>query len=102
MALTTFATQAGSRKCWPKRLRAIMPVLLFDFLDLFLAHPEVMADLVNERFRNRCDKVFVVVGGAFVRSLEDQDAIRQRVAVAPVALMQRGACIQPERRLRLA
>ena len=62
------ATQAGSRKCWPKRLRAAhatrparrsvvsvvaAPVALLDLLDLFLAQAEVVADLVNQRLADR-------------------------------------------------
>src|ERR1044071_5982305 len=67
IARMTFATHAGSRKCWPKRRRArpsvlrivvvqvvvgdAAPVLVLDLLNLLLAHPEVVADLVNERDR---------------------------------------------------
>ena len=62
MAATTFATHAGSRKCWPKRLRATMPGDgLFDLLDLLLAHPEVVADLVNQRLADRDDEIFFVI-----------------------------------------
>src|SRR6185312_2536117 len=98
IAVTTFATHAGSRKCWPNRLRAIMPVLFFDFLDLLLAHAEVMADFVNERFADRDDEIVLVRRLPFVRSLEDQDPIRQAVAVVPAAFRQRRARIEAEQR----
>src|SRR5947208_2454256 len=60
IALTTFTTHAGSRKCWPNRLRAIIPILLFDLFDLLLAHPEVMADFVNERLADSDDEILIV------------------------------------------
>src|ERR1043166_488936 len=100
IAFTTFTTQAGSRKCWPKRLRAIIPVLLFDLFDLLLAHAEVMADLVNECFGDRHDEIVFVVGFPFVRALEEQDAIGQAIAVVPAALGKRRTGIQPKQRAR--
>src|SRR5439155_10037307 len=100
IAAMTFAIHAGSRKCWPNRLRAVIPVLLFDFFDLFLAHPEVVADLVNECFADGHHEVVVIVRVALERSLEEQNAIRQAVAVIPAPFGQRRAGIEPEQRAR--
>src|SRR5262245_48414914 len=96
IASTTLITQAGSRKCWPKRLRAAIPVLLFDRLDFVLAQSEVVADLVNQRLADRDDKIFLVVRLAFERALKKQNAVRQRVPVVPAALGERRALIQAQ------
>ena len=61
----------------------VVPVLLLDLFDLLLAQPEVVADLVDERLADRHDEVVFVLGVALVRTLEEQDAIGQRVAVVP-------------------
>ena len=42
-----------------------------------------MADLVDQRLADRRDEVVLVLGVALVRALKEQDAVGQRVAVAP-------------------
>src|SRR5215471_4272804 len=98
MASITLMTQAGSRKCWPKRLRAIIPVLLFDRLDLVLAEAEVVADLVNQRLTDRHDEIVLIIRLALERTLKEQDAIGQRIPVAPLPFGQRNALIQTQQR----
>src|SRR6186997_1495789 len=59
MARTTLSAQAGARKCCPNRRRGLLildrlaaPELVLDLLDLVFAHPEVVAELVDHRFRD--------------------------------------------------
>ena len=91
---TSLATQAGSRKCWPKRLRAwrvtavavvlvgpqrvAAPVALLDLLDLFLAQAEVVADLVDQRLADHGAHLVLVVAVLLDRPLEERDAVGQR------------------------
>ena len=55
---------------------------------------------MNQRFANRHDEIVLIVGLALVRSLKQQDAIRQGIAVVPAALGQRGALVEPEQGIR--
>ena len=75
------------------------PVLLLDLLDLFFAHAEVVADLVNQRLADRHDQIVLVLGFALVRALKEQDAVGQRIAVVPAAFGQRRALVQAEQRV---
>src|SRR5262245_56980487 len=100
MARTTLSAQAGSRKCCPNFFLArgfavtvvvvlvvlAAPVLLFDFLDLFLAEAEVVADLVDQRLTDADNQIVFAVGLPLVRTLKDQHALREDVAVAGRAL----------------
>ena len=63
----------------------VVPVSFLDLLDFLFAQPEVVADLVDERLADGDDEIVVVFGGSFERSLEEEDAIGQRVAVVPAA-----------------
>src|SRR5688572_7721946 len=101
-AATSLLTQAASRKCCAKRLRAFIwfgvaaPVALLDLHDLFLAHPEVMTELVNQRLADGDDDlILVALAVVFDRPLEQGDAIRQLIAVLR-ALGERRALIQAE------
>src|SRR5438132_8550013 len=96
----SFATHAASRKCCPNRLRAFAtPVALLDLFDLLLAEPEVVPDLVNERFRDAVAHIVFGLAVFFDDVPEQRDAIRQRVAVAPRPLRQRRALIQAVQRV---
>src|SRR5207249_9057853 len=75
------------------------PVLLFDLLDFFLAQPEVVSDLVDQRLADRDDQIVFVVGLALERTLEEEDAVRQRVSIVPSSLRQRHALIETEQRV---
>src|ERR1044071_4730118 len=113
MTSITFVTQAGSRKCWPKRFRGLAdlirsallflvfatPVALLDFFDLLFAQAEVVPNLVNQRL---CDRIADVIIGLAVfldNRLEQRDAIRERVAVAPRPFGQRRALIETVKRI---
>src|SRR5471030_1812941 len=93
------ARQALAPSTWHPVSLFSPPILLLDLLNLVFAHAEVVADLVDERFADRCDEILLVLRVALVRALEDQHAIGQRVAVAPAALRQRRALIQAEQRV---
>ena len=76
------------------------PVLLFDRLDLLFGHPEVVADLVDQRLADGHHDVVVVVAGVLDGPLVEHDAIGQRVAVVPAPLGQRRALVEAEQRVR--
>ena len=107
------STQAGSRKCWPKRFarawtvrprvvvgsRFAPPVPLFDFLDLFLTEAEVVPDLVDQRLANHGANLVVVFAVFLDRPLKKRDAIGQDVAERPCAFGERGALIEAVQRI---
>src|SRR5947207_60588 len=118
----TFTTHAGSRKCCPNRLRGFAlpaspfpaspfppfpfppspfplvilatPVALLDLFDLLFAEPEVVPDLVDQRLANAIAHIVLGLAILFDHRLEQRDAVRQRVAVAPRALGERRSLIQ--------
>src|SRR3954464_13472010 len=105
IARTTLATHAGSRKCCPNRLRAapgglavtdVVPVFLLDLLDFLFAQPEVMPDLVDERFADCHHEIVVIFGRSFEGALEEEDPIGQNVAVAPRPVGERSALVEAE------
>src|SRR5262245_43133946 len=98
MAATSLATHAASRKCWPNRLRAFTtPVALLDLHDLVLGHPEIVAELVNQRVADfHDDAVFVALTEVLDGLLIQRDPIGQGVAEGPAPLGQRRSLIQPE------
>src|SRR5262245_50093321 len=75
------------------------PVALFDLFDLLLAHPEVVADLVNERLPDNGTDFVFVLAVLFNGLLEERDAIGKLIAVLPRALGQRRALIQAIQRV---
>ena len=87
MAATTLAAHCGSRKCCPNRFRGLgaclvidpvaplilvplTPVAILDCFDFFLAHAEVVTNLVNERFADRADDLVLVIRGLLNRALD--------------------------------
>ena len=76
-----------------------VPVLVLDVLDFLFAHPEVVPDFVDERLADRHDEVVFIFGFALVRTLEDEDAVGQRVALRPLAFRERNARVEPEQRI---
>src|SRR6266480_3871570 len=71
-----------------------MPVALLDFLDLLLAEAEVVPDLVDQRLRNAVAHVVFGLAVFFDDALEQRDAVRQGVAIAPRPFRQRRSLIQ--------
>src|SRR5665213_868578 len=98
MPLTPLTTPSGVRKCCPKRLRAIIPIVFFNVHDLRLTHAEVVADLMNERLADLGDHSALAARFALDRPLKQQDAIGQRVAVIPTACRKRRALVEAEER----
>src|SRR6187431_1845266 len=111
----SFATHAGSRKCWPNRFRArgrglilvvfirpqclAAPVALFNLLDLFLAHTEVVADFVNERFADDRAQFILVFAVLLDRALKERDTVREVVPECPGAFGQRRALVEAKERV---
>ena len=77
----------------------IAPVLLLDLFDFFLAQPEVVAELVDDRLGHALADIFLVFARLFDGQLVDRDSVRQRVSVVRVALGQRRALIEAEQRV---
>jgi hypothetical protein len=73
--------------------RFAAPELLFDFLDLFLAQTEVVAEFVDDGLGDAIAYFILVLACFFRRLLVDRDAVRQVVAERPAALGQRRALI---------
>jgi hypothetical protein len=51
------------------------PVSLLDFLDLFFAQPEVVADFMDQRFADHGANLVLVFAVLFNRLLEERDLI---------------------------
>ena len=105
----------ASRKCCANRLRGShrrrprrrsssarrASSALRSSIDLLFAHPEVVAELVDQRFADRDDDlVFVAVAVLLDRALEQRDAVGQLVAVIPAPLGERRALVEAEQRVR--
>src|SRR6185369_8342956 len=67
-------------------------------LDLLFAQSEVVPDFVNQRLADRDNQILLAVGLALEGTLEEQDAIRERVSIIPATLGQGRSLVQPEKR----
>src|SRR4051812_17063021 len=84
--------EGGSSSLFLDRLAA--PELLFDLLDLVLAHSEVVSELVNHGFGDAVADLVLGLARLLSRLLVDRIAIRQIVAEAPAALGQGSALVE--------
>src|SRR5687768_13258216 len=111
-AAISLSTQACSRKCCPKRFRGRLPivvfvggdrlatpVLLFDFLDFFLAEPKVVSDFVDQRLADDGANLVLVFAVFLDGTLEQRDAVGQGKGDIRRALGQWGSLIEPVERV---
>src|SRR5262245_30049306 len=75
------------------------PVAFLYVFDLFFAHPKKVANLVNQRLTDRHHEVVLILSFTLVRSLKDQDAVGQGVAVVPSPFSERRSLVQAEQRV---
>ena len=74
--------------------RVTPPVPLLDLLDFLFAEPEVVADFVNEGLADGSANLVLGFVVCFDGTLEQRDAIGERIAVLPGAFRQRNSLVQ--------
>src|SRR6266545_2108480 len=72
------------------------PELLFDLLDLVLAHAEVVPEFVDHGLGDAVADLVVGLAGLFGGLLVDRDPVGQVIAEGPAPFGQGSALVEPE------